>query len=340
MTRRTIGIMERGQLPPEALIGHARQAEALGYDEFWLIEDSFYAGGIATTATALAVTSTITVGLGIMPAVVRNAAFTAMEIAALARMHPGRVRPGFGHGVAEWIAQVGETPPSALAALEETLLAVRALLAGESVTTTGRTVNLDAVRLDHPPFEPPPVLVGVQGPKSLRLAGRSADGTILAEPTAPEYVRWARERITEGQAEAGRTEHHDVIAYTWLSVDADRDRARDAMRPSLATTLMTQMADAHFAPMGLQEDITDLRSRAVNAADFAQQMPTEWIDRLTVVGTPEDCAAAIAALHDAGADSVVLVPLIERFDEQIRLAAEQILPLLRRRPLMVSDASS
>lgn len=179
-----------------------------------------------------------------------------------------------------------------------------------------------------------------RGPKSLRLAGRSADGTILAEPTAPEYVRWARERIAEGQAEAGRTEHHDVIAYTWLSVDADRDRARDAMRPSLATTLMTQMADAHFAPMGLQEDITDLRSRAVNAADFAQQMPTERIDRLTVVGTPEDCAAAIAALHDAGADSVVLVPLIDRFDEQIRLAAEQILPMLRRRPLMVSNASS
>ena len=329
MSRRSIGIMERAQLRPEDLIRHARQTEALGYDEFWLIEDCFYAGGTATTATALAVTSTITVGLGIMPAVVRNAAFTAMEIAALARLHPGRVRPGLGHGVAEWIAQIGETPPSALAALEETLLAVRALLAGETVTTTGRTVTLDAVRLDHPPREVPPVLAGVQGPKSLRLAGRGADGTILAEPTAPEYVRWVRERIAEGQAEAGRTEHHDVIAYTWLSVDSDRDRARDAMRPSLAATVMSRMADAHFGPMGLTDEIADLRSRATDADDLASQMPVEWIDRLAVAGTPDDCATAIAALHDAGADSVVLVPLIEQFDDQMQLAAERILPLLR-----------
>ncbi len=329
MTRRSIGIMERCQVPPEDLIEHARQAEALGYDEFWLVEDCFFAGGIATTATALAATTTITVGLGIMPAVVRNAAFTAMEIAALARMHPGRVLPGLGHGLAEWIEQVGETPPSALAALEETLLAVRALLAGETVTTTGRSVRLDAVRLNHPPTQPPPVLAGVRGPKSLRLAGRSADGTILAEPTAPEYVHWARERIAEGQAEAGRTDHHDLVAYAWLSVDEDRDRARDALRPSLAATLMTRMADAHFAPMGLAGDIAHLRSRATGIDDFARQMPAGWIDRLTVVGTPDDCAAAIAALHDAGADSVVLVPLVERTAEQTRLAAERIMPLLR-----------
>lgn len=322
MTRPSIGIMERCQLPPEDLVEHARQAEALGFDEFWLIEDCFFAGGIATTATALAATTTITVGLGIMPAVVRNAAFTAMEIAALARMHPGRVLPGLGHGLAVWIEQVGETPPSQLAALEETLLAVRALLAGKTVTTNGRSVNLDAVRLNHPPIQPPPVLAGVRGPKSLRLAGRSADETILAEPTAPEYVRWARERITEGQTEAGRSDHHPLVAYAWIAVDADRDRARDALRPGLAATLMTSMADAHFAPMGLADDIASLRSRATDTHDFARQMPAAWVDRLTVVGTPQDCAVAISALHAAGADSVVLVPLVEQ-------AAEQILPLLR-----------
>ncbi len=35
----------------------------------------------------------------------------------------------------------------------------------------------------------PPLLAGVRGPRSLALAGRVADGTVLAEPTTPERVR-------------------------------------------------------------------------------------------------------------------------------------------------------
>ena len=52
----------------------ARAAEELGFDEMWLWEDCFLAGGIAASATALAATERIIVGLGIMPAVFRNAA--------------------------------------------------------------------------------------------------------------------------------------------------------------------------------------------------------------------------------------------------------------------------
>jgi 5,10-methylenetetrahydromethanopterin reductase len=55
------------------------EAEDLGYDQLWLWEDCFLAGGIAASATALAAGSGITVGLGIMPAVFRNVAATAME---------------------------------------------------------------------------------------------------------------------------------------------------------------------------------------------------------------------------------------------------------------------
>ena len=105
-----LGMMFRREHAPEALPDFARRAEKAGFDELWVVEDCLYASGIASAATALACTDSMKVGLGIMPAVVRNPAFAAMEIATLARLYPGRFLPGFGHGLAEWMRQVGAFP--------------------------------------------------------------------------------------------------------------------------------------------------------------------------------------------------------------------------------------
>ena len=85
-----LGVIFRREHAPEHLPNFARQAEEAGFDELWLVEDCFYGSGIASAATALAATGFISVGLGIMPAVVRNPVFTAMEIATLTRQYPGR----------------------------------------------------------------------------------------------------------------------------------------------------------------------------------------------------------------------------------------------------------
>ena len=130
-----------------------------------------------------------------MPAPVRNAAFAAMEAAALARLHPGRFHVGLGHGVGEWMRQIGAKPASQLTLLEEVVDAVRALLAGRTVAVEGRYVRLRDVALGHPPHVVPPVSLGVRGPKGLELSGRVADGTVLDPLSSTAYVRWARERI-------------------------------------------------------------------------------------------------------------------------------------------------
>jgi 5,10-methylenetetrahydromethanopterin reductase len=77
------------------------------------------------------------VGLGILPASPRNAAFTAMELAALAEMFPGRVVAGLGHGMADRMRRIGAAPRSPLTALDEHLRAVRDLLVGRTVTLDG-----------------------------------------------------------------------------------------------------------------------------------------------------------------------------------------------------------
>jgi alkanesulfonate monooxygenase SsuD/methylene tetrahydromethanopterin reductase-like flavin-dependent oxidoreductase (luciferase family) len=207
-----LGFVVRPELPPERLPAVARAVEAAAYDELWLWEDCFLGGGIASAGAALAATERIAVGLGIMPAPVRNPAFVAMELAALARMYPGRILPGFGHGPADWMRQVGAKPKSQLALLEETVSAVKGLLAGEEVDVDGRYARLDRVRLDHPPEVVPPVYTGVRRERSLALSGRVADGTILAEPASVPYVEWARERIAA-------TGPHRLTVYVFWSED-------------------------------------------------------------------------------------------------------------------------
>jgi len=218
----------RPTLPPERIAEQAMAAEAAGASELWLWEDCFQTGGIAATAAALAATERIVVGIGILPAPVRNAAFAGMELATLARLHPGRVHAGFGHGLAEWMHQVGAKPASQLTLLEEVTLAVRALLRGETVETEGRYVRLRGVALDHPPERVPPVSLGVRGPKSLRLSGRCADGTVLDASASPDDVAAARVAIDEGRSEAGRTDAHRLTVFAEPGADVDAFAAAGA----------------------------------------------------------------------------------------------------------------
>src|SRR3954449_10742799 len=120
-------------MPPERLQAVARAAESAGLDELWVWEDCFKQSGIGCAAAALASTSSITVGIGLLPAPLRNVALTAMELATLERTAPGRLIAGVGHGAQEWMTQVGARVASPLTLLEEYASALRALLAGDRV---------------------------------------------------------------------------------------------------------------------------------------------------------------------------------------------------------------
>ncbi|RSM78619.1 LLM class flavin-dependent oxidoreductase, partial [Streptomyces sp. WAC 01325] len=170
-----LGAVFRPQLAPERLRSVARLADEAGLEELWLWEDCFREGGISTAAAALAWTERIRVGVGLLPVPLRNVAITAMEAASLHRMFPGRPILAVGHGVQDWMGQVGARVESPVTLLREHLDVLRALLRGERVTVEGRYVRLDDVALDWPPAEAVPIIAGVTGPRSLRLAGEAAD---------------------------------------------------------------------------------------------------------------------------------------------------------------------
>lgn len=284
---RRLGLMVDRALPPERLPGIAADAERLGADELWLVEDLGWTGAIATVATALAATSRLHVGIGIIPAPLRNPAVLAMELATLERLHPGRLIAGIGHGVPGWMDLLGLRTPSPLALLEETFIAVRTLLAGDQLDIDGRAVRIRDTRLVHPPAQMPPLIAGVKGPKSLELAGRVADGTLLAEGSGAAQIVEAHAAASRGGATSG----YEVSVFVHLAIDDDPAAARDRVSPS-----------------------------ASEAAEFLG-LPVE--EATVAAGSPADAAATVRDLWDAGAASVIVRPVgddpIAQFE---RLAGE------------------
>ena len=210
----SVGVVFRPQQPPEELEVVVRAADEAGVPELWLWEDCFLEGGLTAAAAALAWSRRLRVGVGLLPVPLRNPALLAMELATLDRLWPGRIMPTLGHGVLEWMAQVGAGVGSPVTLLREYAEAVHDLLDGRQVDVAGRYVRLDGVSLDWPPAQRPELLVGARGDRTLRLAGEIADGVLLDSVTGAGKVRHARELVDEARAAAGRTGRAVVKAYT------------------------------------------------------------------------------------------------------------------------------
>jgi alkanesulfonate monooxygenase SsuD/methylene tetrahydromethanopterin reductase-like flavin-dependent oxidoreductase (luciferase family) len=288
----TIGTVFLPQFPPERLREVARAADESGLDELWLWEDCFLESGVATAAAVLAWTQRVRVAVGLLPVPLRNVAITAMELATLERLFPGRATMAIGHGVQDWMGQVGARPASPLTLLREYATALRALLDGETVTTSGRYVALSDVALDWPPPGPSKIVVGATGPKTLQLAGEVADGTILTGGTGPAGVRAARELIDAGRRAAGRTGPHQMIVYLLAATGTDA-------APRLAAALDSWGYDP--------------------ALDVG------------VAGDEHAVAAAVGRWVDAGADTVVLQPTPDEPDPAgfVRFVGDRVAPLVR-----------
>jgi alkanesulfonate monooxygenase SsuD/methylene tetrahydromethanopterin reductase-like flavin-dependent oxidoreductase (luciferase family) len=138
----------------------------------------------------------------------------------------------------------------------------------------------------------------VRRPKSLAAAGSCADGIILTELTGPSAVR-------NSLALAAPTGQFEAVVYTVISIDDDRHAARRAIAPFIVENV------AHGLNFGLQsapfhDDVVALaKDRGVEGVASA---PDDWWIELGAIGTPDDVAAHVAALGDAGATTVAFFP--------------------------------
>lgn len=296
-----IGICFDRSFPASEVADYARRAEAAGLQELWLIEDCFFTTAPPLAAVALASTERLRVGLGILPAVARTAAVTAMEIATLASLAPGRVIGGIGHGVQSWMQQMGVRPASPVTALEDVLTSVRRLLASETLDVSGEYVTAREVTLEHPPSPIPQVLAGVRGPKSLAMAGRSADGVLLDGPCAIDYFELTKSLC-------GRdTSVFSYRCFATLCVSDDRREARRVVAPFLAE--MVGFGHLGVTSLSFYDELRELTTR--HPDDWADRAPDQWWTRIGAIGDVDDAMAYVGAMADAGIDSISFFPADE-----------------------------
>lgn len=300
---------------PTHLAETARQAEALGFDHIWTAEDYFFTGGVAGLATTLSATDAIRVGTGVVSAISRHPAQLAMEFSTLGMIYPQRVVLGLGLGLPLWMGQMGLHPRSQVSTVGAATRILRRLLDGEEVTVQEGGFVLDGVRLAYPAPDIP-IHLGVMGPKMMALAGEVADGTILSILCSPDYVRWARGVLGP---------NHYITAFAIFNVDKNSAVARGKVRQRAAFSLRRGQSPLTDAA-GITDDLNQLL--ATHGPDsLVEEMPSDWMEKMTVSGTPDECAARIHALLDAGADQVALFPNPgPEAPSLTRSAGESILP--------------
>ena len=288
-----IGVIFTPMRAPEALRGFVQQAEAVGLDEVLLFEDCFRESGLATATATLAWTTRIRVGVGVLPMPFRNVALLAMEVATIERLFPGRFRLGVGHGVQDWMQQVGARVGSPLTLMREYVGALRALLAGETVTTSGRYVKLDGVRLDWPTAAPVAVHAAGEGPKTIALTGEVADGTILTSGTSPAMVADAVAAIRDARASAGREGQHPVTVFLMTAFRSDA-----AERAAVELAQWDYVGERAVAATGTVDEVADVVRTFVAAG--ATTVLLQPLDSETgIEGFIADCGEVAARVRAA-----------------------------------------
>jgi probable F420-dependent oxidoreductase len=268
----------------QAWLGHhaaawlelARRVEDLGFEAL-VVPDHPGSTAEPFVSLALAATATSRLRLGtyVLNAGVREPAHIAEAVATLDVVSGGRALLGIGagHTPSEWAA-IGRAYPSPrerVARMIESVDLTRRLLAGETVTSAGATVDVHEARLSAPlPLQDPvPLLVGGNGRRVLGYAAGHADvvGLTGLGRTLPDghnhEVAWSEEAIDERvalvrRAADGRTTPPrldalvQAVIVTESRADAAERLASDA--PGLTPT---DVLSSPYALIGAASQIVD-----------------------------------------------------------------------------------
>ena len=297
-------------------VEYVRYAEDRGFEAVWQAESRLVREATVPMAAFLAQTARIRVGAGVVNNWTRNPALLASTFSTLDDLGPGRVILGIGAWWDPLAAKVGIERSRPLTAIRETVEAVRALLADETVTYHGDFVHLDGVELDyvHQERRPKevPIYIGATGMKMMELTGEIADGVLLNYLVPPTYNAQAMEALERGAARAGRTvDDLDRPQLIVCSVSNDRQAALDRARLLVTQYLGQQphIGKASGVPVTLLDEIGEMLTwpathEQVVAA--SKVVPDDVVQMITASGTPAECRAKVAEYLAAGCTCPVL----------------------------------
>ncbi|MCC6313909.1 MAG: LLM class flavin-dependent oxidoreductase [Thermomicrobiales bacterium] len=293
-----------GDAPVDEIVARARQAEAAGYDAFWVADERFFREPYQLLALAGAATRRIALGPCVADPFTRHPALTALAIATLDEATDGRAVLVYGAGKSGF-QEMGIDRRRSATALREATLLVRTLLAEGHADVAGEIISFRDGRLNLPVPRRPPIWIASEGPRTREMAGAVADAVMIGSAAAPIEIERAAAHIRTGAERVGRPA--PPIHLRLDAAIADRpEPALDAMRPIALRHLLRHAPEPGFAE---RHDLDAATRTALQAVDYrsysrdadrvgqwAALVPDRLIAPFAWAGTAEQIAAAATAV--------------------------------------------
>jgi len=327
--------------PPAGAAEMIAEAERLGYDSLWTAE-AYGSDALMPLAWWGASTERLRLGTGIVQISARTPAATAMAAMTLDHLSGGRLILGLGVSgpqvVEGWYGQPFAKP---LARMREYIGILRQIWAREGPLSSdgphyplplpGTELGKPLKSTIHPLRKDIPIFLAAEGPKNIALAGELCDGW-LALFYSPHHDAFYRGALNEGFARPGarhRAEDFEVTAGVPLIVTDDIEGTANAMRPMYALYfggMGAKGANFHAnvaVRMGYEAEVARIQELYLSGhkAEAAAAVPTELIEKLTLIGSKEKIRHDLEAWRD----SIVTTLLIAGDAANLRTAAELVL---------------
>ena len=312
----------------------ARAAEAAGFHGIFFADsqlnslDPFQVLSlIATRTTRLRLGTAVSNMVYRDPSVLANSAATVNEIS------DGRAVLGLGTGDGP-VYSLGRHATK-LAEFERGLNTIRDLLTGKQIAVPRgkeRAEGRVSLRVGKLPVS---LYISAEGPRTLRIAGRVADGVILGSGFDLKVLAWARERIAEGARETHRDPSVIDIMPAGMTVvgqhgeDARRlvrarlaNRAHHNFRFTMETVPPEEVAGVERFMRGF--DI----SKPIEERIDPNLVSDYLVQRFAIAGTAEECAARVRELAAAGVTRLLLTPPESIYLEVVEAWGRDVIPKL------------
>lgn len=294
-----IGVMSGATPGPDGtldgLVARAKDLEARGFHSIWMA-NIFGLDAITSQAIVGRETDRIELGTAVVPSYPRHPTAIAQQSLTAQVASGGRFVLGIGLShkvVIESMLGLSYAKPARH--MREYMEVLGPLLRGEPAKFSGDEYRVNAA-LDVPGAAPVPVLIAALGDQMLRIAGRTASGTILWM-TGPQTIEThIGPKLRAAASDAGRPAPRIVAGFP-IVVTHDADAAREAIGKGLAM----------YGTLPSYRAMLD-KEGAAGPADVAlvgdEKAVGESLDRLRDVGVTDFDAAIFPA--DDGADARTL----------------------------------
>jgi alkanesulfonate monooxygenase SsuD/methylene tetrahydromethanopterin reductase-like flavin-dependent oxidoreductase (luciferase family) len=301
------------------------EAEALGFHASFSVEHHFtgwnQASATPTLLTALAMrTTTLRLGTAVLVLPWHNPVLLAEQVATLDLISGGRFDFGIGKGYRHSEFKGFQiAPEEAEARFEEAIeVMTRAWTTRERFSHRGRFWHFEDIVVEPPPAQQPhpPFWVAAGSPLSIKRAAARGFNLILDQYASPATIGerialYKAERLASG---LGFDPMQVTVARQLYVARDEADKQAALVRQAAHTQRTVDVARAPDAKGG---------SHVLAYADKAGAT-----EENALFGTPDEIAAMLESLRDAGATYVLLT--IAGGKEQLRRFAREIMPAFAR----------